>query len=171
MTSSNGNIFRVTGHLCGEFPAQRPVTRSFDVFFGLRLNKRLSEQSWGRWFETLSSPLWRHCYGIPTLIISTPLALMHDIRNEIGSCHSASSCVAGNFGWTSWSSCNRKTQVEQMDTGATAGCSCQLGQQLQLQLCVQNVNKIWCQFANIRACTSVEYGTAQHVINSTGHVI
>ena len=28
----------------GEFPAQRPVTRSFDVFFDLRLNKRLSER-------------------------------------------------------------------------------------------------------------------------------
>ena len=27
-----------------EFPAERPVTRSFDVFFDLRLNKRLSEQ-------------------------------------------------------------------------------------------------------------------------------
>ena len=41
MTSSNGNIFRVTGHLCGEFtgpgefPTQRPVTQSFDVFFDL----------------------------------------------------------------------------------------------------------------------------------------
>ena len=42
----------------GEFPAQRPVTRSFDVFFDLRLNKRLSKQSWGCW---LSRPLWRHC--------------------------------------------------------------------------------------------------------------
>ena len=67
MTSSNGNIFRVTGHLRGEFtgpgefPTQRPVTRSFDVFFDLRLNKRLSKQSWGWWFETLSRPLWRHC--------------------------------------------------------------------------------------------------------------
>ena len=66
MTSSNGNIFRVTGHLCGnslvpgEFPTQRPVTRSFDVFFVLRLNKRLSKQSWGWLFETLSRPLWRH---------------------------------------------------------------------------------------------------------------
>ena len=30
----------------GEFPAQRPVTRNFDVFFDLRLNKRLSKQSW-----------------------------------------------------------------------------------------------------------------------------
>ena len=44
-----------------EFPAQRPVTRSFDVFFDLRLNKRLSKQSWCWWFETLSCPLWRHC--------------------------------------------------------------------------------------------------------------
>ena len=35
----------------GEFPAQRPVTRSFDVFFDLRQNKRLSKQSWGWWFE------------------------------------------------------------------------------------------------------------------------
>ena len=51
MTSSNGNIFRVTGPLygeftvSGEFPAQRPVAQSFDVFFDLRPNKR---------------PLWRH---------------------------------------------------------------------------------------------------------------
>ena len=44
----------------GEFPAQRPVTRSFYVFFDLRLNKRLSKQSWGWAFETLSRPLWRH---------------------------------------------------------------------------------------------------------------
>ena len=137
MTSSNGNIFRVTGHLCGEFtghrwhddvikwkhfprywpfvrgihrspvnpphkgqwrgallftlicaringwvnnckagdlkrnrahydvivmefPTQRSVTRNFDVFFDLRLNKPLSKQWWGCWFETPSSPLWRH---------------------------------------------------------------------------------------------------------------
>ena len=44
----------------GEFPAQRPRTRSFDVFFDLRLNKQLSKQLWGRWFETQSRPLWRH---------------------------------------------------------------------------------------------------------------
>ena len=47
----------------GEFPTQRPMTRSFDVFFDLRLNKRLSKQSWGWWFETLSRPLWRHRNG------------------------------------------------------------------------------------------------------------
>ena len=45
----------------GEFPAQRPVTRSFDVFFYLCLNKRLSKQWRGWWFETPSCPLWRHC--------------------------------------------------------------------------------------------------------------
>ena len=44
----------------GEFPTQRPVTRSFDVFFHLRLDKRLNKQSRCWWFETLSGPLWRH---------------------------------------------------------------------------------------------------------------
>ena len=44
-----------------EFAAQRPVTRSFDVFFDLRLNKPSSKQWWGWWFETLSRPLWSHC--------------------------------------------------------------------------------------------------------------
>ena len=67
MTSSNGNIFHVTGPLCGEFtgpgefPTQRPVTQSFPVFFDLRLNKRLSKQPWGWWFETPSWSLWRQC--------------------------------------------------------------------------------------------------------------
>ena len=45
----------------GEFPAQRPVTRSFDIFFDLHLYKRLSKQPWGWWFETPPCPLWRHC--------------------------------------------------------------------------------------------------------------
>ena len=40
-------IFAGNSPVTGEFPAQRPVTRSFDVFFDLRLNKRLSKQSWG----------------------------------------------------------------------------------------------------------------------------
>ena len=111
MTSSNGNIFRVTGHLCeeftgprnriqiwpsccffvpsaarsslrwnekaargsdlnqttvpGEFPTQRPVTRSYDVFFDLHPNKRLSKQWRGWWFETLSCPLWRQSLKHP----------------------------------------------------------------------------------------------------------
>ena len=40
--------------ITGEFPSQRPVPRSFGVFFDLRLNLRLGKQSWGWWFETLS---------------------------------------------------------------------------------------------------------------------
>ena len=30
MTSSNGNIFRVTGHLCGEFTGHRWIPRTKD---------------------------------------------------------------------------------------------------------------------------------------------
>ena len=56
MTSLSGNT--------DEFPAQRPVTRSFDVFFDLHLNKRLNKQPWGWWFETQSCLLWRHCTRI-----------------------------------------------------------------------------------------------------------
>ena len=44
----------------GEFPAQRSVTRSFDVFFDLRSNKRLSKQCRGWWLQTQSCPLWGH---------------------------------------------------------------------------------------------------------------
>ena len=67
MTSSNGNIFRVTGHLCGEFtgPWWIPRTKAndarFDVLFDLRPNKWLSKQWWGWWFEAQSRLLWRHC--------------------------------------------------------------------------------------------------------------
>ena len=61
MTLSNEYIFRVSGHLCGEFTGQRPLMRSFEVFPQLCLNKRLSKQSRGLWFETPSCSLWRHC--------------------------------------------------------------------------------------------------------------
>ena len=68
MTSSNGIIFHVTGHLWGEstgdrgvFRSQRPVTRNFDALADLRLNKRFSKHSRCRWFETPSRSLWRRC--------------------------------------------------------------------------------------------------------------
>ena len=64
----------------GEFPAQRPVTRSFDVSFDLRLDKRLSKQSWGWWFETLSRSLCRHRNGeisVVSNIVLTVLCLYH----------------------------------------------------------------------------------------------
>ena len=51
----------------GEFPSQRPVTWSFDVFFDLCVNKWLSKQSWGCWCEMPLCPLWRQCNEI-TLI-------------------------------------------------------------------------------------------------------
>ena len=54
----------------GEFPAQRPVTRTFEVFFDLRPNKRLSKQLLGWWFDTLSSPLWCHCNGVKAMTAS-----------------------------------------------------------------------------------------------------
>ena len=70
MTSSNGNISTLLA-LCagnslvvGDFPSKRPVARSFDVFFDLCLNKRLSKQSWAWWFATPSHSTWRHCNGI-----------------------------------------------------------------------------------------------------------
>ena len=45
----------------GEFLTQRPVTRSFDVFFDQRLNKQLGKQSLGWLFKSPSRSLWRHC--------------------------------------------------------------------------------------------------------------
>ena len=49
----------------GEFPSQRPVLRNFDVFFVLRLNKRLSKPS-------AAGNLRRHHthYGVTVMIIS-----------------------------------------------------------------------------------------------------
>ena len=72
MTSSNGNIFRVTDHLCEEFTGHR----SFDVFFDLRLNKRLSKQRWTWWFETPLRLLWRHC-NVLCLFYGTYLTRKH----------------------------------------------------------------------------------------------
>ena len=68
MMSSTGNIFRVTGHLCGEFTGPRwsPGTKVSDAELWCFLwsapeNKLLSKQPWGWWFEMPSHPLWRHC--------------------------------------------------------------------------------------------------------------
>ena len=75
MTSSNENVFCVTGHLCGEFTGPRWIPRTkasgaeLWCFFDLRLNKRLSKQPWGRWFETLSCPLWRHRNVMKTTVV------------------------------------------------------------------------------------------------------
>ena len=76
----------------GEFPTQRPVTRSFNVFFDLRLNELFSEQSWGWWFETLPCPLWRHYNGLCLIVNATVIKQFSPIRqgyyidNEAGNC-------------------------------------------------------------------------------------
>ena len=59
-----------------EFPAQRPATRSFDVFFDLRLSK----QSRGWWFEAPSRPLWRHSneceqMGLVSVVVDVSLVI------------------------------------------------------------------------------------------------
>ena len=73
MTSSNGNIFHVTGLLCGEFnghqwiPRTKPVMRSFDVFLRSASEQQLSKRRRHRWFETPSLSLWRHCNAVNIL--------------------------------------------------------------------------------------------------------
>ena len=53
-------LFEGNSPVTGEFPSQRPVTRSFDVSFELRLNNRSGKPSRRRWFKRPSRPLWRH---------------------------------------------------------------------------------------------------------------
>ena len=68
MTSPNGNIFRLSSALCGEFTGCRwiPVTKASDAELGcffICLNKRLSKQPRRRWSQTPSRSLWRHYNG------------------------------------------------------------------------------------------------------------
>ena len=66
MTSSNGNILRVTGPLWGEstgdqwIPSQRPMTQRSNVFFDLHLNERLSKQSKCSYYDVIVMGLWQH---------------------------------------------------------------------------------------------------------------
>ena len=100
MTSSNGNIYPVTGPLCGEFTGEfhlkRPETQSFDVFFYLRLIKRLSKQSRGWWSETPPRTLWRHC-NVSKLCLSL-LSILYTV---------------GFFGWIIELNTYRNIQISQ----------------------------------------------------------
>ena len=81
MTSSNGNISALLAICAGnspvsdEFPAQRPVTRSFYAFFDLRPYKRLSKQLWCWWFETHSPPIMTSSNALAIPHVSTLLAM------------------------------------------------------------------------------------------------
>ena len=89
MTSSNGNLFRVTGHLCGEFTGLRwiPRTKASDAGLWCFLwhvpDKRLSKQSWGWWSETQSGSLWRHSNVVAHMVNVNhhhiiPIRLLHN---------------------------------------------------------------------------------------------
>ena len=70
MTSSSGNIFRVTGPLWGDATCEQwiPLTKASDAelccLFYLCMNKRLGKQSRCRWIGMPSRSSWRHCNGI-----------------------------------------------------------------------------------------------------------
>ena len=58
------------------------------VFFYLRLNKLLSKQLWGWWFEMPSRPLLRHSNGIMPLDCETSPVPQRADRNEMHRYHS-----------------------------------------------------------------------------------
>ena len=77
--------------ITGEFLAQKPVTRTFDVFFDLRLNIRLSKQSWGWWFEMPSCSLWHHC-NVMSWCIVVQDCLYHSLSMTPAVLHGAQQC-------------------------------------------------------------------------------
>ena len=79
----------------GEFPAQRPMTRSFDVFFDLCLNKWLTKQSWGWWFETPSRPLW-----VIVMMHTFYVCFVFLVLADIGRNHVAAILQTTDFGKT-----------------------------------------------------------------------
>ena len=84
----------------GGFPSQRPVTRSFGVFFDLRLNKRVSKQSRRWWVETTSRSLWRHyngmnCQSTKHTNNSSVRRAWHRSPDPVTDCHSAMSRTRG----------------------------------------------------------------------------
>ena len=112
MTSSNENIFRVTGHLCGEFPTQKPVTRSFAVFFDLHPNKRLSKQWWGWWYETPPCPL-RHHRNVGTQLTWSLMTIYLKLNRSCANCSSrGNQCFPGEFA-------NMKSEVDRSVDGKT----------------------------------------------------
>ena len=95
VTSSNGNIFRITGPLWVEFTGHRwiPPTKAsdaeLDVFFIVHLNKRLNKQSRRRWFGTPSRSLWRHCN-----MSNTCITVFQELSNL--------AFLEGNIGYIIW---------------------------------------------------------------------
>ena len=78
METFSASLARCEGNspAIGEFPSQRPVTRSFDVFFDL--NKRSSKPSTSWWFEMTSRSLLRHSNAKPNDSVWISSASDHD---------------------------------------------------------------------------------------------
>ena len=94
----------------GEFPSQRPVTRNFDVFLHVCLNKRLSKQSWGWLFETPSCSLWRHCNWITFVVYSPFITLswricftLIEYKQELGKISDILLLIFWNVTFNLWS--------------------------------------------------------------------
>ena len=66
-----------------EFPSQMPVTRSFDIFFDVRLDKRSSTLSMRRWFETPFCSIGRHCNDVALSFKVAPLSLGQPCSHKI----------------------------------------------------------------------------------------
>ena len=130
MMSSNENFFRVTSLLWEESTGDRWIQlikasdAEFDVFFGLRLNKRLSKHSKRRWFDTPFCPLWRHSNGS---------RLWHNKRHNVArsSCLSTVSLWGMNHFYTQFYSRTIKQQFYNMDDNSL--------------YCLNREYSIWCK--------------------------
>ena len=125
----------------GESPAQRPVMRNFYVFFDLRLNKRLSKQSRGWWFETPLRALWRHCN-----CVSVNLYFQAHMHNRVNLLY-----FSGNF--------------RQCTTTESTYCV----NEFQGIYCKQNYHVVSQWYVNMLSC-AVVIGIVKHDVNSSGIV-
>ena len=92
VTSSNGNIFHVTGPVGGGGGIHRlPVNshhkgqwrRAWMFSLICALNKPLSKQSRGWWFETTLRSLWRHCNVIEIGEIQEMQRSLHHLKGQL----------------------------------------------------------------------------------------
>ena len=103
MTSSNGNIFRVAGSLCGDFTGHRwiPRTKASDAelwcFLWSAHEKRLSKRLGCRWFETQSRSLWCHCNVSVVLLLHISGVLCQKQVSRAGTSNYITNTVGCNY--------------------------------------------------------------------------
>ena len=110
----------------GELPTQRPVAQSFDISFDLRLNKRLSKQSCGWWFETLSLSLWRHSNAQVQPLKHKAFNLMNYTTRHSARCRKISSTILNDVNWsTCYMESTIAVAIENMSTFIVSQhCAC-----------------------------------------------